>query len=209
MAENNSRKEIILQEAAHLFREKGYLASNLRELAKRSGIQGGSIYHHFSSKQEILFQLMDHTMNDMIGKLSAQLAGTDCPLERLRRTIHFHIEYHITGPDQTYITDDELRNLEPDNYLKVVAKRDRYQQLIEGVFRVGKEQQDWQVSDIKLYSRALIQMCAGVSTWFQFDGPLSIADIADQYSELLCRGLLAGTPEVSGIRNQVFDLPKA
>jgi len=190
MAENNSRKEIILQEAAHLFREKGYLASNLRELAKRSGIQGGSIYHHFSSKQEILFQLMDHTMNDMIGKLSAALSATDCPLERLRRTIRFHIEYHVTGPDQTYITDDELRNLEPDNYLKVVAKRDRYQQLIEEVFRGGKEQQNWQVPDIKLYSRALIQMCAGVSTWFKPEGPLTIAAIADQYADLFCRGLL-------------------
>ena len=201
MPEINSRKEIILQEAAHLFREKGYLASNLRELAKRSGIQGGSIYHHFASKQEILFQLMDNTMSDMIDKLSAQLASTDCPLEQLRRTAHFHIEYHITGPDQTYITDDELRNLEPDNYRKVVAKRDRYQHLIEGVFRAGKERQNWDVSNIKLYSRALIQMCAGVSTWFRFDGPLSIAEIADQYTDLLCRGLLAR--QDSEIREQV------
>lgn len=208
MAENNSRKEIILQEAAHLFREKGYLASNLRELAKRSGIQGGSIYHHFASKQEILFQLMDHTMSDMINKLSAELASLDCPLAQLRKTIHFHIKYHITGPDQTYITDDELRNLETDNYLKVIAKRDRYQQLIEAVFLTGQREQNWQVADIKLYTRALIQMCAGVSTWFKFEGPLSIAEIADQYADLLCRGLLERTPEVSGVRAQVFDLPE-
>ncbi len=189
MAENNSRREIILQEAAHLFREKGYQATNLRELAKRSGIQGGSIYHHFASKQEILFQLMDHTMTDMIDSLSAAIRSSDCPAEKLRRAVHFHIEYHITGPDQTYITDDELRNLEPDNYLKVIAKRDRYQQIIEGIFRAGKEQQSWRVTDIKLFTRALIQMCAGVSSWFSFDGPLTIADIADQYADMLCQGL--------------------
>ncbi len=189
MTENNSRREIILQEAAHLFREKGYQASNLRELAKRSGIQGGSIYHHFSSKQEILFQLMDHTMSDMIEKLSAQIASNDCPAEQLHKTVHFHIEYHITGPDQTYITDDELRNLEPDNYQKIIAKRDRYQQIIENIFCAGKNQQNWQVTEIKLFTRALIQMCAGVSTWFKADGPLSIAVIADQYTDLLCKGL--------------------
>jgi AcrR family transcriptional regulator len=209
MAENTMRKEIILQEAAHLFREKGYLASNLRELAKRSGIQGGSIYHHFASKQEILFQLMDHTMSDMIDKLSAKLADAACPLERLRRTIHFHINYHITGPDQTYITDDELRNLEPDNYLRVVAKRDRYQRLIEEVFRAGKEQQNWQVADIKLYTRALIQMCAGVSTWFKFDGPLSIAEIAAQYTELLCRGLLGKPAAESGSQAAEQSAPRS
>lgn len=189
MAEINSRKDIILQEAAHLFREKGYPGSNLRELAKRSGIQGGSIYHHFSSKQEILFQLMDNTMSDMIARLSAILATLDCPTERLRQTIRFHIEYHIVGPDETYITDDELRNLEPDNYLKIVAKRDRYQLLIEEIFRSGKETLNWHTPDIKLCTRALIQMCAGVSTWFKDDGPLSIAEIAEHYMELLSKGL--------------------
>lgn len=189
MTENSSRREIILQEAAHLFREKGYQASNLRELAKRSGIQGGSIYHHFSSKQEILFQLMDHTMSDMIEKLSAQLQDSACPAEQLRRTVHFHIEYHITGPDQTYITDDELRNLESGNYQKIVAKRDRYQRLIEEIFRAGRGQLNWRAADIKLCTRALIQMCAGVATWFKFDGPLSIAEIAEHYTDLLCRGL--------------------
>ncbi len=191
MAEGTSRKVIILQEAAHLFREKGYLASNLRELAKRSGIQGGSIYHHFSSKQEILFQLMDHTMTDMINSLSATINSSDCPVEKLRRTIHFHIEYHVTGPDQTYITDDELRNLEPDNYQKIIAKRDRYQKLIEDIFCTGKEQLNWQVTDIKLFTRALIQMCAGVSTWFKAEGPLSTAIIAEQYSAMLFLGLEA------------------
>ena len=189
MAENNSRREIILQEAAHLFREKGYQASNLRELAKRSGIQGGSIYHHFASKQEILFQLMDHTMSDMIDKLALEHATASCPFEKLRKTIRFQIEYHITGPDQTYITDDELRNLETGNYHRIVAKRDRYQQLIEDVFRSGKEQLNWHAPDIKLCTRALIQMCAGVATWFKSDGPLSIAEIAEQYTELLSKGL--------------------
>ena len=105
MKETISRREIILQEAAHLFREKSYPGANLRELARRAGIQGGSIYHHFASKQEILFQLMDHTMSDMIKRLTAQLAVIECPLEKLRTTVHFHIEYHVTGPDQTYITD--------------------------------------------------------------------------------------------------------
>ena len=185
-----SRREILLQEAARLFREKGYAATNLRELARRAGIQGGSIYHHFASKQEILFQLMDQTMTDMIERLSERLLDAGSPLEQLRRTVHFHIEYHVTGPDQTYITDEELRNLEPDNYLKVVAKRDRYQKIIEEVLLAGKVEQGWQLDEPKLYSRALIKMCAGVSTWFKPEGALSIAQIAEAYANLLCNGLL-------------------
>ena len=184
------RRELILQEAAHLFREKSYPGSNLRELARRAGIQGGSIYHHFASKQEILFQLMDHTMSDMIERLTKRLADTHTPLEKLRTTIYFHIEYHVTGPDQTYITDEELRNLEPENYLKVVAKRDRYQRIIEEILSAGKTEHGWLLDEPKLYTRALIKMCAGVSTWFKPEGELNIEQIAEAYINLFSNGLL-------------------
>lgn len=190
MADTLPRREIILQQAAHLFREKGYPGANLRELARRAGIQGGSIYHHFSSKQEILFQLMDQTMSDMIERLTQQLVGAQTPLEKLRRTIHFHIDYHVTGPDQTYITDEELRNLEPENYLKVVAKRDRYQKIIEAIMATGKSEENWQLDEPKLYTRALIKMCAGVSTWYKPGGGMTIRQIAEAYIQLLCNGLL-------------------
>ncbi len=190
MVEPTSRRDILLQEAAHLFREKGYPGANLRELARRAGIQGGSIYHHFASKQEILFQLMDQTMSDMIERLTQRLSGAQTPLEKLRITVHFHIEYHVTGPDQTYITDEELRNLEPDNYLRVVAKRDRYQKIIEEILSAGKAEEGWLLDEPKLYTRALIKMCAGVSTWFKSGGALNVAQIAEAYANLFCNGLL-------------------
>ncbi|NOY14416.1 MAG: TetR/AcrR family transcriptional regulator [Deltaproteobacteria bacterium] len=186
-----ARKNIILKEAAKLFRENGYPSSNLRELARRAGIQGGSIYHHFSSKQEILFQLMDNTMSDMIRRLKIILEPLDCPTERLRRTIRFHIGYHIAGPDETYITDDELRNLEGDNYRQIISKRDRYQQLFEDIIATGQAEQNWQISDIKLFARAIIQMCAGVARWYRPDGKFTIDQIAEQYFTLLTTGLMS------------------
>ena len=190
MSDSISRREIILQEAAHLFREKGYPGANLRELARRAGIQGGSIYHHFASKQEILFQLMDHTMTDMIERLNERLALLRTPSEKLREAINFHVEYHVQGPDQTYITDEELRNLTPENYLKVVAKRDRYQKIIEEVMSAGKVEEGWQLDEPKLYTRALIKMCAGVANWFKPDGSLSVKQICEAYLNLFRNGLL-------------------
>jgi len=187
--DKTSRKQILLKEAARLFREKGYISSSLRELAKRAGIQGGSIYHHFESKQAILFQLMDKTMTDMVTNLSDLLADNDDPEEKLRTLLRFYIEYNICGPDETYITEDELRNLDPGNYLQVIAKRDTYQKLCEDVFLAGREL-GWQFADHKLMARAVIQMGTGVTRWYKPDGPLSIDQIADQYADLLVRGLL-------------------
>jgi len=188
--DKTSRKQIILKEAARLFREKGYIASNLRELAKRAGIQGGSLYHHFGSKQDILFQLMDNTMTDMVTRLSNLLAETTDPEEKLRRLLRFHISYTVCGPDETYITDDELRNLNADNYLQIIAKRDAYQKLFEEVFQDGCQQKGWMVVDYKLVARAAIQMGTGVASWYRPGGPMSINQISEHYVELLCRGVL-------------------
>ena len=188
--DKTSRKQIILKEAARLFREKGYIASNLRELAKRAGIQGGSLYHHFGSKQDILFQLMDNTMTDMVTSLSTLLAETTDPEEKLRRLLRFHISYTVCGPDETYITDDELRNLNAVNYLQIIAKRDAYQKLFEEVFQDGCQQKGWMVVDYKLVARAAIQMGTGVASWYRPGGPMSIDQISEHYAELLCRGLL-------------------
>jgi len=190
MASLSSRREIILQEAAHMFREKGYPSANLRELAKRAGIQGGSIYHHFASKQEILFQVMDDTMSDMLAQLNARLEGAQTAAEKLRRMMHFHIEYVVTGSDRTYVTDDELRNLEPVNYQQVVLKRDRYQKTVEDILAAGRTEEGWQVEDPKLYARALIKVCAGVASWYSPTGELSIAQVAEAYIQFLCAGLL-------------------
>lgn len=184
------RKQLILTEAASLFREKGYLASNLRELARRAGIQGGSVYHHFASKQEILFQVMDSTMDDMIARLVARLSNDHDPAQRLRRAIHFHIEYHVADSDEAYITDDELRNLDGGHCQRILAKRKRYQQIFEELLTQGQRKQGWAVADVSLFARAIIQMCTGVARWYRKDGPMTIEQLATHYYDLLTTGLI-------------------
>jgi len=118
------RKALILKEAAHLFREKGYMASTLRELAKRSGVQGGSIYHHFSSKQEILYQIMDSTMASLLFNLKEITRDEKDPVEKLKKAIRFHIEYHVKNPDETYVTDSEIRSVAKGAYDRIVRKEE-------------------------------------------------------------------------------------
>jgi len=71
----------------------------------------------------------------------------------------------------------------------IIANRDRYQQIFEDILQNGRQAYNWQISDIKLVARALIQMCAGVSRWYRPEGGFSIEQIADQYYALLTRGL--------------------
>ncbi len=187
------RKALILQEAAHLFREKGYMASTLRELAKRSGVQGGSIYHYFSSKQEILYQIMDSTMASLLFNLKEIIRDEKDPVEKLKKAIRFHIEYHVKNPDETYVTDSEIRSITKGAYDRIVRKRSNYEKIFIQIIEEGIKSGGIIVNDVKLVAIAILQMCTGVSHWFKEDGLLSMEEIVDEYINFSCWGLIGKT----------------
>ena len=185
----SSRKDIILREAAKLFREKGYSGTTLRELARNSGVQGGSIYHHFSSKQEILCQIMECTMDNLITSVTDIINKEADPSEKLRKAVRFHIEFHTTDTNETFVTDSELRSLDTVNYEKIVGMRDRYEQVYIQIMKDGVSSGKMKIDDVKLTAMALLQMCTGVSYWFNPNGSLEITEIADKYIDLLLWGI--------------------
>lgn len=184
-----SRKNVIFKEAARLFREKGYRASTLRELARRAGVQGGSIYHHFASKQDILYMIMEFTMTNLLTKLRQEVATETNPLEQLKKAIIFHIVYHTVDTDETFVTDSELRSLELANYKEIVSMRRAYENIFRNIMKNGNSQGCMAIEDIPLASKALLQLCTGISCWFTPDGKMSITNIAEKYVELICWGV--------------------
>jgi len=184
-----SRKRIIFKEAARLFREKGYHSSTLRGLANRAGIKGGSIYHHYSSKQEILYLIMEYTMINLTDGVRLAIKNEPDPLQRLRRAISSHIEYHTTNMDETYVTDAELRSLDAANYKTIVEMRNSYEEIFRIILQEGNANGKMHISNIKTASRALLQMCTGISYWFNPDGKQSISRITENYIELFFWGI--------------------
>jgi AcrR family transcriptional regulator len=197
MPATSSRKEIIFKEAARLFKEKGYNSSTLRGLAHKAGIKGGSIYHHYSSKQEILYLIMEYTMTNLINRVQLAIKDETDPLQKLRKAITFHIEYHTRDTDETYVTDAELRSLNDENYKKITEMRNVYEKIYRDILLEGNATKQMRIDNIKTTSRALLQMCTGVSYWFNPEGKQSISHIAENYVELFLWGICGkiGTPQ--------------
>ena len=185
-----SRKGIILQEAARLFREKGYRASTLRELARRSGVKGGSIYYHFTSKQEILYRIMDETMGNLLLGLEQETREERDPVRRLNRAIAFHIRYHLENQDETHVADTELINLEDDHRRRIVRRRADYERAFSGIIGEGTRAGVMEVGNVKLASIAILQMCTGVPYWFNEGGPLSVDEVVNRYVDFIFWGVL-------------------
>lgn len=189
MKKGPHRRLVILRQAAKIFHERGYTASSLRELAQHCGIQGASIYHHFSSKQDILHEIMDYTMTTLIERLKETIEGVEDPLEKLDRAIRFHIQYHINNPYITHVTDTELRSLKAEYLEHVIRKRDEYEGFFHGMLTEGVAAGLIKVDNIPLTRMAILQMCTAVTIWFCEDGPLAVDQVAEVYARFIRRAV--------------------
>ncbi len=72
-------REDILEAAAQIFRRKGYHATSMQDIARAVRLQKASLYHHVSSKQDILVALLDRALDLLIAAMQEVLASIRSP----------------------------------------------------------------------------------------------------------------------------------
>jgi AcrR family transcriptional regulator len=182
-------KEKIKKSAVKLFYKKGYFATSMSAIAKATGIQKSSIYHHYPTKEDILLDIFRTTMIDLQDVLSNQLDAAGSTKEKMKAAIYCHIIFHIERQQEAIIADSELRGLTAGNYKKIIQMRDDYEKQIQLVLEEGVAEGLFTDLDIKVISYAILSMCTGVCTWFKKSGRLAKEEIADIYSALILKGL--------------------
>jgi AcrR family transcriptional regulator len=187
--ERATAAERILRAAVALFRERGYHGSSMRTLARALRMEAASLYYHFASKQEILFAILDHTLDDLLAGVGRAVASADGPEARLRAAVRFHVLFHTDSQHEAFLSHSELRSLTQANLRLVLARRDEYERVFRGLLASGVRAGVFQVSDARLTAMAILTMCTGVATWFSDGGRLSPEAIADRYVEMILKSV--------------------
>lgn len=182
----------ILKAATTLFCERGYHGTPMRTLARVLRMEAPSLYYRFPSKQEILFAILDRTLDDLLGGLREAVATAEGPAERLRAAVRFHVLFHARRRREAFVSHSELRSLTAANLRRVITKRDQYEQVFRGLLVAGVRAGSFQVADVKLTAAAILSMCTGVASWFSEDGRLPAEAIAERYVETISRSVERG-----------------
>lgn len=181
--------ERILRAAIGLFRERGYHGSSMRTLARGLRMEAASLYYHFGSKQEILFAILDRTLDGLLDGVERAVAAADGPEARLRAAVRFHVLFHVHRRHEAFLSHSELRSLGQANLRRVLARRDEYERVFRSLLTAGVRAGLFQVPDVRLTAMAILTMCTGVATWFLHGGRLAPESIADRYVELIARSV--------------------
>jgi AcrR family transcriptional regulator len=190
--------EAIRRAGLRLIYEHGYEAMSLRQLAAEVGIQAGSLYNHISTKQELLFDLIQDHINELLRQLDRALEGQDGPVEKLRAFVAFHVVYHMTKKREVFIANSELRSLEPKNYDAIVALRGAYEQRLADILKEGVSEGVFEVADTQVATFAILALLTGLCTWYRPGGRLTKEAIVAAHEKLVLSGVGVASPALAG-----------
>lgn len=185
-----SRWNEIVDAAAMLFRQKGFVATSLEDIAREVGMYKGSLYHYIKSKEDLLFAVVREPAERILADVR-ELKSLDLPpSEKIRRITRSHVS--VLEDNFTYCSV----------YLDEVAGRHRsdewsamdreYVQAVIDVIEEGQQRNEFgRLLDPRTTTLALIGSLNWLTHWYHPDGELKGAEIADRFCDIFLVGLLS------------------
>ncbi|UZE19754.1 TetR/AcrR family transcriptional regulator [Pseudomonas sp. B21-054] len=180
LTDPDSARGKLLQTAAHLFRNKGFERTTVRDLASAVGIQSGSLFHHFKSKDDILRAVMEETIRYNTALMRAALAEAGGVRERVLALIRCELQSIMGGSGEAMaVLVYEWRSLSQEGQRQVLALRDIYEDLWLEVLGQAKDA-GYIRGDVFITRRFLTGALSWTTTWFRAEGSLSLDELAEQ-----------------------------
>jgi len=183
-------REDILEAAAQVFRQKGFHGASMNDIAEVVNLQKASLYHHVSSKQEILLEILDRALELLLERISPIAIQNSSADKKIRLMIREYLSILVENIDLAAVLLFEHRALERKQHARHIPNRDKFETLWRDVIAEGVRAKLFERHDPALATRALFGAMNWTITWYHPDGDLTIEQIADQYSNLLLNGLL-------------------
>jgi AcrR family transcriptional regulator len=192
-AKRNSRtttSQRLLDAAAHLFWSKGYASTTTREIAALLGVKKASLYHHVSSKEELLYEICVASLRNIRETVGTAVDAVQDPLEAVRGLIRAHVAAMLVDAAKHSTMLTELRALTGDRRTEIVALRDAYEDFVRSVIaraqNAGQIRQDIPVKQLAL---SLLDLLNWAIFWFQRNGELSPEDLAELFIKIFLNGV--------------------
>jgi TetR/AcrR family transcriptional regulator, cholesterol catabolism regulator len=187
---NLSRKEQVIRSAAELFKEKGYAASSMRDLAQKLGIEAASLYSHIKSKEEILRTLCFDMAADFRTSLEkVEKLNVSVP-EKLTLGIIGHVEVMARDLTSSAVFMNEHRHLSQpflrDFLLLRINYINRFKKIIDAGVKSGEFKKN---IDTKLAVMTLFSSLNWMPLWYSPESSIDPKALGQQLADMLVNGL--------------------
>ena len=183
------RKAVIRRTAKKLFKEKGYAATSMRDLAKEVGIEVASLYNHLSSKEELLHEMCFDIAEQFFLGFKTSVAEEKNPSKKLKAAIKAHIGVIANNLDASTVFFHEWIFLKEPELGKFKKLRYEYEQGFRDLIQKGINEKDFKEVNVKLAVFTIISALNATYDLYKSSEKLTQEEIAESISNLLLKGL--------------------
>jgi len=196
---HQARRMEILRAASRNFRDQGFAATGMRDIAAAADLSPGSLYHYFKGKKELLYFCQEQALARMQAA-AAEAARSDAPCAaRLHRLITTHVRCVLDEVEGSavHLEADGL----PDRLRGGLrASRNRYEKGMRRIVEAGIASGEFVACDPGLVAKAILGALNWTTRWYRPEGPRTAEAIGRTFADFLVRGLVVSSRK--GIRSR-------
>jgi TetR/AcrR family transcriptional regulator len=187
------RRGEILHSALRAFRENGYHATTLDDIAARLGVHKTALYHYFPDKESILYVCHRESLVEVARLLEEARARYDGPAERLAFLVREHVRV-MTDTLEGSPLAFEVTALTPAHQAEIIALRDRYERELRRLVARGMKSGEFRRVNPKTAVFAILGAINWIARWYRPGGSLHAPQLGAAFAAHLVGGLTAQSP---------------
>jgi AcrR family transcriptional regulator len=187
---NSTIKDIILTNAAELFRKKGFAAASMRELAESLGIEAPSLYNHIGSKAELLQEICFEVAKDYTAHMAEVINSQKDAIERTAEIIRFHVRKLSTDFDKVFVSEHEWKRLPQKHLETFLAQRKVYETNMIEIIQEGIEKKLFKNLLPSIAVLAILSAVRGLELRQRHKNEFTVEELEDTMVQHLLHGII-------------------
>ena len=180
-------RQRLLDGAMASFADHGFHGTSTRHIAAAAGMSPAAVYVHYSSKEELLYEISRKGHRELLEIVQAAVALDADATTRLRTLVRDFIVYHAQNHASSRVVNYEFTRLEPDHLTEIVEMRVGIDVAITAVLDAGVEEGAFTIGDIPMTTTAVASLAVDVSRWFRDGRSWSPQAVGDYFADLSLR----------------------
>jgi TetR/AcrR family transcriptional regulator len=182
------RRAEILHAALRAFREQGYHATTLDDIAEHVGVRKTALYHYFPDKEAILYECHRESLAEVRRLMTIAGKSAESASERLALVIKEHVRVMIETLEGSPLAF-EVTALSPERQTEIIRARDKYERGLRKIIDGGVKAGEFRQVDSKLAVFAILGAINWIAKWYRPDGAVQAPELGEQFANYLVGGL--------------------
>ncbi len=190
MNKPTDRKTEIITVSAKLFKEKGYSAVTMRDIAQAMDIKAASLYNHIKSKQEILVLIIIEIAEEFTGTIREIVNSNQTAIQKIEKVIQLHIDITVRNPEALACLNNDWMHLADNQLAYFISMREEYEEHFRTIIKAGIATGEIKNLNVEVVIFSTLSTLRTLYTWYGRKKSPNAVVLKSNMTEVLLNGIV-------------------